>query len=824
MPSSQSPSNVSPVSFRRTATFQALLLSIPVIGLMWAAPSIAWRGTPALHIALEFIAALLALVVATGGLVRYVALEQRLALLFGLSFLGTGLADLLHAVQSLQALATASGADPTTWMAGRLTLGFFLLGSLVVHRYAPQARRIRQELLLAIAVTLALTASIIVGFTYIFVAFFSLTDALFDTLSWVLTLIFAFCAWRYWRLFRAQEAIYLDWAAASAMVFSLTLLTNVRIVAFHDFSYVLAHGLKDLGYMIALSGLYKESLALFRAVKDEKKHLQLLYELSQRGIATLNPREVAGRALEQLCGAFHAAQGYVYIVQPGADRLTCLAASGTDAPPQDAAHGPVDLGFGQGLVGWAATTRQAAVVSDVRRDTRWLSVPGLDDAVLSTVCLPLILGDELLGTLNLNSDRRDAFHPDQLPLLAAAAVPIATALKTARDVEALRESEERYRSLVSEIPVGLYRSTPDGRVLHTNPAMVQMLGFPDRETLLATNATEQYVQAEDRQYWRTRIEREGVLHNLETQVRRYDGSVLWVRTTVRAVRDAEGRILYYDGILEDITEQRRLEDQVRQSQKMEAVGKLAGGIAHDFNNLLTVIQGYCHLLLTTLGAESSYRTDLNEIKAAGDQAAALVRQLLAFSRRQILQPRVLDLNEVVTRTEKMLGRLIGEHIALKLNLDPRTGCVKADPGQMEQVLVNLVINARDAMPQGGILTIETAAVDLASAYTLPDKDLPPGPYARLTLCDTGCGMDAETQRRIFEPFFTTKGLGKGTGLGLSTVYGIVAQSGGGIEVRSAVGQGATFTIHLPRLTAADVETPAAKREALGSRRSPSTAS
>jgi PAS domain S-box-containing protein len=696
-----------------------------------------------------------------------------------------------------------------------MTLGFFLLGSLVVHRYAPQARRIRQELLLAIAVTVALTALIILTFSRIPSEPLSLPDQPFGLVLRSLMPVFAFCAWRYWRLFRAQEAVYLDWAAASAILFSLTQLASIRIAAFHDFSFVLVHGLKDLGYMIALSGLYKESFALFRTEKDEKQHLQLLYDLSYPVITILGPREVASHALNKLCNAFQAVKGYVYMLQPGTDRLACLAAFGAEALAHKAAAGPIDLRLGEGIVGWVAMTRQAAVVGDVRQDSRWITVPEFDDDIRSTVCLPLILGDELLGTLNLNSDRLDAFHPYQLPLLMTAAVPIATALKTARDVEALRESEARYHSLVDEIPVGLYRTTPDGQVLNVNPALVQMLGFPDREALMTADVGERYIYPEDRQRWQAILERDGIVRQFEYQARRCDGSALWVRDSARAVRNAAGRTLYYDGIMEDVTRQRHLEDQLRQAQKMEAIGQLAGGVAHDFNNLLTVIQGYCHLLMATLDAQSPYQVDLREIKAAGDQATTLVRQLLAFSRRQVLQPQIVDLNQAVSSIKKMVGRLIGEHIDLALNLSPEIGRVKVDPGQLEQIMMNLVVNARDAMPQGGTLTMETADVDLDDRYAQFHAGVQTGPYVMLAVCDTGCGMDAETQRHIFEPFFTTKEQGKGTGLGLATVYGIVKQSGGYIEVQSQVNRGTTFRIYLPRLTAgADVQRPAATEAVL----------
>lgn len=277
--------------------------------------------------------------------------------------------------------------------------------------------------------------------------------------------------------------------------------------------------------------------------------------------------------------------------------------------------------------------------------------------------------------------------------------------------------------------------------------------------------------------------------------------IRYLRTLKVPILDQEGRPRYLLGMSEDITDRKHLEDQLRQSHKMEAVGQLAGGIAHDFNNLLTGILGYSDMLLSRIGANDPARAEAEEIKRAGERAASLTRQLLAFGRRQFLQPKVMDLNLVVSDMERLLRRLIGEHIELITKPAPVLGLVKADPGQVQQVIMNLVLNARDAMSRGGRLTIETA--NLLADQIGPSRQgaVQPGPYVMLAVADTGCGMDAETLARVFEPFFTTKEPGKGTGLGLSTVYGIVMQSGGCLEVRSEPRRGTRFMVYLPRIEA-----------------------
>jgi two-component system, cell cycle sensor histidine kinase and response regulator CckA len=360
----------------------------------------------------------------------------------------------------------------------------------------------------------------------------------------------------------------------------------------------------------------------------------------------------------------------------------------------------------------------------------------------------------------------------------------------------LRKSEERYRDLVENARDIIYSHDLQGNYTSINKAGERITGYTREEALqmnLAQTVVPEY-QEKARQMIAKKLANEEVtIYDLEIIAK--DGHQVAVEVNTRLVLQ-DGVPVGVQGIARDITERKQLEEQLRQAQKMEAIGRLAGGIAHDFNNLLTVITGYSNLLLKMSSADS-LRPSLEEIKKASDRAATLTGQLLAFSRRQVLQPKILSLNAVIREMENMLQCLIGEDIQLRMELQPELANIKADPGQIEQVVMNLAVNARDAMPQGGKLTIETGYVHLTEEYIQQHIAVRPGHYIMLGVSDTGTGMDEQIQKRIFEPFFTTKAVGKGTGLGLSTVYGIVTQSGGHIWVYSEVGQGTTFKIYLP---------------------------
>jgi len=389
-------------------------------------------------------------------------------------------------------------------------------------------------------------------------------------------------------------------------------------------------------------------------------------------------------------------------------------------------------------------------------------------------------------------------------------------LSIVRDITERKQAEtEQMRLAIALRSVGeaIFITDTAGGIQYVNPAFERMTGHK-REEVIGQNPrvlkSGEHEQGFYQEMWDTIGRGELWWANLSNKKK--DGELFYVEETIAPVRDYAGEVINYVAVMRDITERRtaeealhQSEEQLRQSQKMEAVGKLAGGVAHDFNNLLTAITGYSELVMSDLDSGDPRRQDLEEVKKAADRAAALTRQLLAFSRRQVLQPRVLDLNGIVTGVGKMLRRLIGEDIELVTLLDPALERVKADPGQIEQVILNLSVNAREAMPEGGKLTIETANSELEEAHDLGEFAVPPGRYVMLTVGDTGVGMDKETQSRIFEPFFTTREPGKGTGLGLSTVYGIVKQSGGYVWVYSEPGLGTTFKIYLPRVEEALLE-------------------
>jgi PAS domain S-box-containing protein len=373
---------------------------------------------------------------------------------------------------------------------------------------------------------------------------------------------------------------------------------------------------------------------------------------------------------------------------------------------------------------------------------------------------------------------------------------------------------------VDQSPAAAIITDLHGTIQYVNQRFVQSTGYSVADALgnnprmLKSGKTPASTYAD---LWRTI--RGGHVWEGEILNRRKDGELYWNTVSISPVRNDAGVVSHYLGIQLDVTDRlraeadrRSLEAQFQQAQKMEAVGRLAGGVAHDFNNLLTVIMSYVELMTPSFAADDSRLEDLDQIRQAARTAAGLTRQLLAFSRQQVIQPRLVVLEEVVGNSRKMLQRIVGEDVEVMDNLAERRSTVMIDPGQLEQVIMNLAVNARDAMPHGGRLIIETGQVELDESYAQTHLSTAPGRFALLAVSDTGIGMDQETQARIFEPFFTTKEVGKGTGLGLATVYGIVKQSGGFVWVYSEPGKGATFKIYLPLVTGASSEVPVASHQ------------
>ncbi|MGH9499875.1 MAG: PAS domain S-box protein [Terriglobales bacterium] len=416
--------------------------------------------------------------------------------------------------------------------------------------------------------------------------------------------------------------------------------------------------------------------------------------------------------------------------------------------------------------------------------------------------VPLKAGGDAFGALVVQSYGGNArFSEKDKDILTFVSQQVASAVERKRNEEALRRSEARYRSVVQSAVYGIYRATLDGKFLDANPALIAMLGYSSAAEVSGLDAKRDVFVDAGELSRLIRDFRDGSgPGNMEVRWKRQDGKVITVRLSGRLVRRPEESAEVLEMIAEDVTEQRVLENQFRQAQKMEAVGRLAGGVAHDFNNLLMVIGGYTEQLLEHTGKRDALYPKVEAIHHATERAASLTRQLLAFSRKQLLELKVVDLNAIVADMERLLRPLIGESVELQTTPAPDLGRTRADAGQIEQVIMNLVVNAKDAMREGGKISIQTANANLGGDdFRREHSYIQPGAYVMLSVSDNGQGMDKETQTKIFEPFFTTKEKGKGTGLGLSTVYGIIKQSGGYVLVQSEPGHGTTFRIYLPRV-------------------------
>ena len=491
----------------------------------------------------------------------------------------------------------------------------------------------------------------------------------------------------------------------------------------------------------------------------------------------------------------HARNFYIALYDPASELLTFpYFVDEQDSPPA-----PKKLG--KGLTDYLIRTGEPLLatpeVLQAMEDRGEVARNG--SRSLDWMGVPLRVNNHAFGALVVQTYSKNIRYGERdKEILTFVARQVASAVEIKRNEQALRRSEARYRSLVQSSVYGIYRSSLEGRFLDVNPALITMLGYDSaEEVLLLDPEKDVFAQAEEHRRLIEEFRRMGRLDGFEVKWRRKDGGAVTVRISGRAVSSADEPADVLEAIAEDVTDRRALEDQFRQAQKMEAVGRLAGGVAHDFNNLLMVISGYAEVILAQVDPENPLHEKGRAIQLAADRATTLTRQLLAFSRKQLLELKVVDVNAIVEDMERLLRPFIGENIELMTILCTEAAHIRADAGQLEQVIMNLVVNAKDAMPAGGKLTLRTEHVAVDENHRRGQHFIRPGNYVMLSVRDTGTGMDRETQSRIFEPFFTTKEKGKGTGLGLSTVYGIVKQSGGYVIVQSEVGSGTTFHIYLP---------------------------
>jgi PAS domain S-box-containing protein len=519
--------------------------------------------------------------------------------------------------------------------------------------------------------------------------------------------------------------------------------------------------------------------------------------------------EAAPMILKAICENLEWSVGALWIPDEPGRELRCAEvwhSPSAIVPEFEAVSRRIAFGKGIGIPGRAWSGAEPVWVSDLASDGNFPRAPhAAKEGLHAGFGCPVLVESEVIAVLEFYNTKVLEPDHDLLGMMATIGTQLGQFISRKRNEEGFVRLSHQHELILNTAGDGIYGLDRQGRTTFVNAAAAQMTGYAVEE-LLGKNQHEvlHHSKPDGTPY---PIEQCPIIAVLKDGQRRQgknevfwrkDGTSFPVEYTATPIKE-NGELLGAVVMFRDVTERKRLEEQFRQAQKMEAVGRLAGGVAHDFNNLLTIINGYSDIVSTKLVPTDPARELVKEIGKAGERAAGLTRQLLAFSRQQVLEPRVLDLNEVVRGVTKMLQRLIGEDLDVKTVLAHDLGNVKVDPGQVEQVLTNLAVNARDAMPQQGQLTIETGNAELDESYAQTHPEVRPGRYVLLAVSDTGHGMTEEVKRRIFEPFFTTKEVGKGTGLGLATVFGIVKQSEGIIEVYSEVGRGTTFKIYLPRV-------------------------
>ncbi|MGA8214856.1 MAG: ATP-binding protein [Candidatus Sulfotelmatobacter sp.] len=550
------------------------------------------------------------------------------------------------------------------------------------------------------------------------------------------------------------------------------------------------------------------STGVQKAVDAAQESPEALARLDVKVLAMVMAHAALPEILQTLCTNIekHHSGLLCSVLLLDADGKTLRHAAGPSLPKE---YGQIidgiQIGPCAGSCGTAAYRRQPVIVSDIATDPLWaecrhLALPHGLRACWST---PIASQDGgILGTFAIYYREPRTPDSEHLQLIAHATHLAAVAMEWDRAQAELRSAENRYRTLVERLPAVTYIAElgPCGRWHYVSPQIESMLGFSPTDWLSDSANWINRIHAEDRESVlaaEERFQKNRDLYQAEYRMFARDGRVLWFRDEAVMLPTAEDQPCLMQGAMYDTTERKRLEDQLLHSQKMEAVGLLAGGVAHDFNNLLMLIQAHNERLRGGLAPDAPIQKESLGIEHAVTRAASLTGRLLAFSRKQVLQPQVMDLNEVLAEVAKMLDRLIEKNITLRVAPAPQLWPVKADPGQVEQLIMNLAVNARDAMPDGGQLLIETRNAEIGGDDPRLRDGVQPGRYVMLIVSDTGVGMDSETQAHMFEPFFTTKEPGKGTGLGLPIVYGVVKQTGGWTHVQSKPGQGTTFEIYLP---------------------------
>jgi two-component system cell cycle sensor histidine kinase/response regulator CckA len=591
---------------------------------------------------------------------------------------------------------------------------------------------------------------------------------------------------------RLAESRWVSEALSQGEPISLETLRRKKDGSLIDVSLSCAPVLLD-GKMAGFSVAYHD-------VSDRKRVEALssaLYRVAEKSSTAHDLQQFFAAVHGILEELMYARNLYIALYDPATDLLTFPYF----VDQQDSAPAPKKLGLG--LTDYLIRTGEPLLATpEVLQDLEDRGLVARSGSrSLDWMGVPLAVNGHTFGALAVQTYSKNIrFGERDKEILTFVARQLASAVEIKRNEQALRRSEARYRSLVQSSVYGIYRSSLEGRFLDVNPALITMLGYSSaEEVLLLDPEKDVFVNSEEHTLLIDDFRRTGRLDGVELKWKRKDGSAITVRISGRAVSSADEPVDVLEAIAEDVTDRRVLEDQFRQAQKMEAVGRLAGGVAHDFNNLLMVISGYAEVILEGLDLDHPLREKGQAIQLAADRATTLTRQLLAFSRKQLLELKVVDVNAIVRDMERLLQPLIGENVALATQLCPESPHTRADAGQLEQVLMNLVVNAKDAMPNGGKLTIQTQSIVVDESHRRSQTFIRPGKYVLLSVRDTGMGMDKETQSRIFEPFFTTKEKGKGTGLGLSTVYGIVKQSGGYVMVQSEIERGTTFHIYLPRV-------------------------